>query len=246
MVSETMVSAGKNATDHLGVLERLQMRILQRITDLESSLHAQLISPNISDEGANPSASDGGRSDATDARLSAILRSIGAVDFTFRRVPLDYYDKTLEERKEILGAASVHHLCKSIVMVNTQASANVIDCSDPNNSKFYIVVMQYVARLNAESIKNFLYALNNQKIPKKRFNLRLAPEEESMRLTGFVHNAVTCVGMKTDIPVILDEAITKLQPDFFWLGGGEVDLKLGIRTAEFISTVKPFIVSCTS
>jgi len=32
--------------------------------------------------------------------------------------------------------------------------------------------------------------------------VRLAPEEESHKLTGFVHNAVTCIGMETDIPVI--------------------------------------------
>ncbi|PSS09721.1 Envelope glycoprotein like [Actinidia chinensis var. chinensis] len=74
--------------------------------------------------------------------------------------------------------------------------------------------------------------------------MRLAPEEMSQKLTGYEHNGVTCIGMKTDIPVILDEAIVKLDPDFFWLGGGEVDLKLGIRTSEFIDYVKPFIVSC--
>ncbi|KAJ0937569.1 putative ybaK/aminoacyl-tRNA synthetase-associated domain superfamily [Helianthus annuus] len=51
--------------------------------------------------------------------------------------------------------------------------------------------------------------------------------------------------MKTDIPVILDEAIVKLQPDFFWLGGGEIDLKLGIGTSEFINFTKPFIVNCS-
>lgn len=32
--------------------------------------------------------------------------------------------------------------------------------------------------------------------------VRLAPEEESLKLTGFAHNAVTCIGMETDIPVI--------------------------------------------
>ena len=32
--------------------------------------------------------------------------------------------------------------------------------------------------------------------------VRLAPEEESLMLTGFVHNGVTCIGMKTDIPVM--------------------------------------------
>ena len=44
----------------------------------------------------------------------------------------------------------------------------------------------------------------------------------------------------------MDEAIVKLNPDFFWLGGGEVDLKLGARTTEFIKFVKPFIVNCSS
>ncbi|KAH0456347.1 hypothetical protein IEQ34_014254 [Dendrobium chrysotoxum] len=225
-------------------LERLQIGILERIAELERAFHDRLVLSDNFDHGANRTVA--GRGDATESRLSVILRSMGVSDFTFRTVPLDYYDKTLEERNEILGAFSVHHLCKSIVLVNTQAPANVIDCSDHNNSKYYIVVVQYVARLNAENIKNFLYALNNQRIPKKRFNLRLAPEEESLKLTGFVHNAVTCVGMKTDIPVILDEAIAKLQPDFFWLGGGEVDLKLGINTSEFISAIKPFLVCCSS
>lgn len=45
--------------------------------------------------------------------------------------------------------------------------------------------------------------------------------------------------------VILDEAITKLSPDFFWLGGGEIDLKLGVRTSEFLDFVKPFVVPCS-
>ncbi|KAB2622443.1 hypothetical protein D8674_024625 [Pyrus ussuriensis x Pyrus communis] len=120
--------------------------------------------------------------------------------------------------------------------------------------------VQYTARFNAEAVKNFLYSLNEGKIAKKKFNcqflkvivvvigyaLRLAPEDTSIELTGFEHNAVTCVGMKTDIPVILDEAIEKPNPDFFWLGGSEVDLKLGIRTSEFINFAKPFIVSCSS
>ncbi|KAJ8437785.1 hypothetical protein Cgig2_013704 [Carnegiea gigantea] len=116
------------------------------------------------------------------------------------------------------------------------------------------------------------------------WSVRLAPEEISNDLTGFGHNGVTCIGMKTDIPgfrndnsyaceksdlqcnsrallalsivmaafadsifaVILDEAITKLSPDYFWLGGGEVYLKMGIRTSEFIQFVKPFIFSCST
>ncbi|KAF8412416.1 hypothetical protein HHK36_000380 [Tetracentron sinense] len=240
-------------------LERVQIRILKRITELELSHLPQHFSAALSVSSNNGDCSE----NTTVSRLSSILSSNGVPDFLFKRVPLDYYDRSLEARREILDAPSIDHLCKSIVLVNTQAHASVTDCSDRNNSKYYIVVVQYTARFNAETVKNFLYSLNNGNIPKKKFNLRLAPEELSSKLTGYEHNGVTCIGMKTDIPVlpyrririvsypypvsvILDEAITKLNPDFFWLGGGEIDLKLGIRTSQFINFVKPFIVSCST
>ncbi|KAA3460227.1 YbaK/aminoacyl-tRNA synthetase-associated domain isoform 1 [Gossypium australe] len=231
----------------LAELERVQLQILRRISKLELSHLPQNAEPIPS---SSP-LTNGDASSDVEACLSNILRSNGVNDFIFKRVASDYYDWPLESRRDVLGAASVHHLCKSIVLaallaqVNTQAPSNVIDCSDRNNSKYYVVVVQYTARFNAETVKNFLYTLNNGKIPKKKFNLRLAPEETSIKLTGYEHNAVTCIGMHTDIPVILDEAIVKLDPGFFWLGGGEVDLKLGIRTSEFINFVKPFIVSCS-
>ncbi|KAM7273195.1 hypothetical protein ACFE04_027859 [Oxalis oulophora] len=218
----------------LGELELVQSGVLQRVSNLEQALS---ISP--------PKTSCGGDND-TVSRLSGILRSNGVNNFLFKRVASDYYDWPLESRRDVLSAASVYHLCKSIVLVNTQAPANVVDCTHPNNSKYYVVIVQYTARFNADSVKNFLYTLNNGTIPKKKFNLRLAPEETSINLTGFEHNAVTCIGMKTNIPVILDEAIAKLDPKFFWLGGGEVDLKLGVDTSEFINFVKPFIFSCSS
>ncbi|CAK7355838.1 unnamed protein product [Dovyalis caffra] len=224
----------------LAELERVQTRILNRISKLELSLPLQNNNNNLS---STTTTSDGG--ETTEARLFAILRSNGVNDFAFKNVPSDYYDWPLESRRDILGAASIDHLCKSIVLVNTQAPSNITDCSDRNNLKYYIVVVQYTARFNAETVKNYLYALNGGKIAKKKFNLRLAPEETSVKLTGYEHNGVTCIGMKTDIPVILDEAIVRLNPDFFWLGGGEIDLKLGIRTSEFIDFVKPFVVSCS-
>ncbi|KAK9927531.1 hypothetical protein M0R45_024712 [Rubus argutus] len=232
--------------ESLAELERTQTQILERISNLEISC-ASLLPQSTSTPTPIPTPT---QNDAvvggTEARLSAILKANGVSDFSFKRVASDYYDWPLEARRDALSAASVHHLCKSVVLVNTQAQSSVVDCSDRNNSKYYLVVVQYTARFNAEAVKNFLYSLNEGKIAKKKFNLRLAPEETSIQLTGFEHNAVTCVGMKTEIPVILDEAIQKLNPDFFWLGGGEIDLKLGIKTSEFINVVKPFIVSCSS
>ncbi|CAA0842310.1 YbaK/aminoacyl-tRNA synthetase-associated domain [Striga hermonthica] len=239
--SEQLLSTspeGTTSMEALADLEKVQTRILGRISDLEHSITTK--------PSHNPSsAADDGGLTTTEGRLSAILAANAVQGFSFKRVPSDYYDWTLEARRDVLGAASIHHLCKSIVLVNTQAPPDVTDCSNRNYSKYYVVVVQYTARFNAETVKNFLYTLNDGKISKKKFNMRLAPEEASANLTGYEHNGVTCIGMKTDIPVILDEAIVKLTPDFFWLGGGEIDLKLGIRTSEFIDYVKPFIINCS-
>ncbi|KAK9716402.1 hypothetical protein RND81_06G230300 [Saponaria officinalis] len=223
-------------------LETLQTKILQRISFLELAFPSSNTNHPTSLSTAAAAADD----DATAERLSAILRSNAVADFDFKAVPADYYDRPLEVRRDLLGAASIHHLCKSIVLVNTQAPSHIVDCSNRNNSKYYIVVVQYTARFSADMVKNYLYSINDGKVPKKKFNLRLAPEEISNSLTGFGHNAVTCIGMKTDIPVILDEAIVKLSPDYFWLGGGEVYLKMGVRTSEFIRFTKPFIFSCST
>ena len=39
--------------------------------------------------------------------------------------------------------------------------------------------------------------------------------------------------------------ITQLQPDFFWIGAGEVDLKLGLHAAEFVRKYQPIVADCT-
>lgn len=87
-------------------LERIQRRILERIAHLEFQL--SLSSPSDDDDAAN---------DATAERLSAILRVNGVNDFSFKVVPSDYYDRPLEARRHLLSAPSIHHLCKSIVLV---------------------------------------------------------------------------------------------------------------------------------
>jgi hypothetical protein len=50
-------------------------------------------------------------------RLAKILTAAGATGFTFKRVPSNYYQRSFEERRDLLGATSIDHLCKSIVMV---------------------------------------------------------------------------------------------------------------------------------
>jgi hypothetical protein len=48
----------------------------------------------------------------------------------------------------------------------------------------------------------------------------------SDRLTGFGKGAVCPVGMTTPIPVILSDRLTRLSPQFMWLGGGHVRASL--------------------
>lgn len=96
-------------------LEARQLRILGRIADLELAVQQHRLGAlSVS---AAPSENGEADAGATEARLSALLATRGVRDFAFRRVPADYYDRSLEERRSLLRADSVAQLCKSIVMV---------------------------------------------------------------------------------------------------------------------------------
>ncbi|TKY55436.1 hypothetical protein E2542_SST19851 [Spatholobus suberectus] len=140
----------------LAELEGVQTQLLQRISKLEHSLLPSSPSPNDTVDDTD-----------TVGRLSSILRNNGVHDFSFKRVSSDYYDWPLEARRDALSAASVHHLCKSIVLVNTQAPANVVGCTDPKNSKYYVVVVQYTARFNAEACQEFSVFAQQRKYREK-------------------------------------------------------------------------------
>ena len=100
----------------LAELERVQTQLLQRISELEHRYLPQC--QNHSTPSPSPSTDSPPVEDAdTVARLSAILRANAVDDFSFKRVPPDYYDWPLEARRDALGAHSIDHLCKSIVLV---------------------------------------------------------------------------------------------------------------------------------
>lgn len=98
-------------------LETRQLRLLQRIARLESSLFLDGAAPQPpAPSPAAPTLSVA--TNTVESHLTNILLSNGVTDFLFGWVPKDYYDRTFEERRDILGAASVDHLCKSIVLVS--------------------------------------------------------------------------------------------------------------------------------
>jgi hypothetical protein len=101
-------------------LEARQLAILHRIEELELAAEQRRLGAlSISD--AEAEVEPGG----TEVRLSAILAARGVRDFAFRRVPADYYDRSLEERRQILAADSVAQLCKSIVMVRPSCPSSL-------------------------------------------------------------------------------------------------------------------------
>lgn len=62
--------------------------------------------------------------------------------FEFKQAPPDYYEWELEKRKEYLGAKSVDHLCKSLIIENTKCR----DEQRPNNSRYFCIIIQYTAQ----------------------------------------------------------------------------------------------------
>ena len=74
--------------------------------------------------------------------------------------------------------------------------------------------------------------------------------QASERLTGFVHNAVTPVGMAApEMPIVLSHHIQAHGGSdgagVIWFGGGEPDLKLGMPVGTFARAYCPFVCDCT-
>jgi hypothetical protein len=65
----------------------------------------------------------------------------------------------LEYRMGCVGAASVNHLCKSMIMENTRAHPTVDSWLNPQNSKYYVVIVQVRACVSCSS-KMLLFFIN--------------------------------------------------------------------------------------
>jgi prolyl-tRNA editing enzyme YbaK/EbsC (Cys-tRNA(Pro) deacylase) len=84
-------------------------------------------------------------------------------------------------------------------------------------------------------------------LSKSKINMRMVSEQVAQEMTGFGRNAVTPVGSATRIPIIMSHKITELSGLFF-LGAGEVDLKVGMPAADFIrgfADAPVYVVDCT-
>lgn len=176
------------------------------------------------------------------ASLRRHCLKVGLHSAAFLWVPSNYYQENLQWRRDALQAPSIRHLCKTILMENTHCTN--ADCSDRANSRYYLVVYQYVDRFNSDMVGRVIQEMNPG-MGKKKFNFRLADPADAERLTGVRSGAVAPFGTPTAIPVVLSAGITELAPPTFYVGGGHVDCKCRLDTAEFIRVTNAIVAPIT-
>ena len=119
--------------------------------------------------------------------------------------------------------------------------------SDPTNSRYYLVVVQYVESINPKKLSSELRGLRpagpTRLDPNYFADLRLAPEDISEQLTGYGHNGVSPFGMlDRSIPVVICKSIMSVRPKRIWMGGGHRDWKLGMAVSEFVQGVNGIVL----
>ena len=83
------------------------------------------------------------------------------------------------------------------------------------------------------------------RISKKKFHFQLASDEDSFELSGFGHNAISPIGLKVPIPIVICKRILELSPPIIYLGGGKVDVKLAIPVNELIAATHALVGELT-
>jgi len=168
------------------------------------------------------------------------------ISTVWKWVPDGYYNMCLHDRANVLGSHSIQQLCKSMLMENTRVvveesnnnnNNNTINI-DRTNAKFYLVVVQYNATTNTKKLESQIRGLRpitqqNNRLHPSQFDFRVAKEVDNDRITGYTHNSVTPFGMLEEVPIVLAKAILDVKPSFIWMGGGHVDLKLGMSVDDF-------------
>ena len=173
-------------------------------------------------------------------RVKLNLLSLCTTKASFLTVQPDYYNLSLSARAEILKC-NESQLCKSIIFENVATDEDILD--DISGRKYYCVIVQYNAKINIEKLKEFIINLRviKKSTSKSKINFQLASSETSLALSGFPHNAVTPFALATPIPIILSKACLALEPAYIWMGGGKVDVKLGMPISQFLQASNALI-----
>ncbi|KAF9166806.1 hypothetical protein DFQ27_007593 [Actinomortierella ambigua] len=142
----------------------------------------------------------------------------------FFHVDSDYYNWAYEQRARVMGCPSTFHLCKTLIFDNTKYRQ---DESQPiDHNRYWAIIVQYEGAVNVPKLEKAVRERTGAS--RKATHLRIAAAEKSLELTGFTNNAVSPVGMKSDIPILISSAIAELDPPLIYLGAGHVDWKIAI------------------
>lgn len=183
--------------------------------------------------------------DAGVVRLSALCDELGLTRYRFYRVASDYYDWTLEQRRDVLSVPSTTHLCKTVVMTNTHFKPP----QTAGNQEHILVIVSYAERLHKEKLANAVYDHYKRLTPpaellsKRAFDAswRLADNDAAIEMTGYPHNGMTPIGLKTFLLMVMSGTITRLAGGSFCLGGGDVDVKWRVSVKQFVEHFKPIV-----
>ncbi|KAJ3269711.1 hypothetical protein HDV01_001101 [Terramyces sp. JEL0728] len=195
--------------------------------------------------GANERVKTQQHGDIPKAALQVIdaAKELGIDDVSnFYSVESDYYEWPLEQRRDRLQAPSIDHLCKSLLFENTkwrpkEGQDNQLDYIHP---KYILVVVQYTDKINNKKLNALMKEWGQQS--SKAINMRIAPEEVALKLTGYGNNGVTPIGMLETVPVLLTDNIDRLKPSVLFLGAGHVDWKIALPIDRFKKVTKARVV----
>jgi prolyl-tRNA editing enzyme YbaK/EbsC (Cys-tRNA(Pro) deacylase) len=146
----------------------------------------------------------------------------------------DYYKLNLEQRKVVLGAHEIDVLCKTIVLENTYFDEKY---ESEYYQRHYMAIVQYTQELHAEkmakAIKNYQNENSQHKLSNKYFHFRLA--ENAFDMTGYRFNCITPYLSKSEkLKILIPKNLIDIYPQYFWIGGGEIELKVGMSLEDFI------------
>lgn len=181
--------------------------------------------------------------DAIDPALAAVMADpLLAGACAARRVPADYYERALDGvpdlayRRGCVGARSVDQLCKCVLF-------EARDAPDPLR-RFVCVVVQYIDRISSQKLIDVCGRVLGRRVA----DVSLAREEDAAGLSGSAYNGMTPALLRPRagyerfaVALVLSRRIAALPERFFWLGGGEVDVKFGVTTAAFVARFRPVI-----
>lgn len=162
------------------------------------------------------------------------------------KAPENYYDVSLEERKEMIGSPcqNVSQLTKCLLYENKIAPE---ESRDMTYSRYYMFIYQYERKFSEPKFHTYLKNLKKSDpkyahLTKSSYAYKFVDETVAEQLVGSKHNGMSPIGLvDRDVPIILDEYAAKQEQIF--VGGLHPLVKVRVNVSELLSTNKNITVA---